>query len=151
LTRNLTILIAEDNEADFHLLELALRKNDIQNPIQLCRDGQEAIEYLQGAGAFSDRAKFPFPSVLFLDIKMPRKCGLEVLEWLKAHPKCSVIPVMVLTASRMESDVKKAYELGANAYMVKPSAFGDLVSLIGTACKFWSLCEKPPVPERCID
>jgi CheY-like chemotaxis protein len=144
-----TILIAEDNDNELALLKHALTKNHLNNPIQVCRDGQETIDYLCGEGRFKDRLNYPFPGVLFLDLKMPKRSGLEVLEWIKAHPECSVGPVMVLTNSRLEDDIKRAYQLGANAYMVKPAKLSELAEIIETACKFWTFCERPKAPEDC--
>src|SRR5258708_6317532 len=108
------------------LLRLALNRCGIKNPVQIVTDGQEAIEYLQGAGKYHDRSQYPFPSVIFTDLKMPRVGGFEILEWLRAHPECSVIPVIILSASRLEADVQRAYQLGGNAYLVKPSKLEDL-------------------------
>src|SRR5258705_10330985 len=121
MNRNLTILIAQDDENDLTLLQLALKRVGINNPVHISRDGVEAIDYLAGNGLYADRAAFPFPSVLMTDIKMPRVGGFEVLKWLRDHPTCSVIPVLVLSSSRELRDVKLAYQLGAKSYMVKPS------------------------------
>ncbi|MDB6026191.1 MAG: response regulator receiver protein [Verrucomicrobiales bacterium] len=147
--RDLTILIAEDDENDIHLLERALRKNGITNPVQVCRDGEEAINYLRGIDSYADRTKYPFPSVIFLDLKMPRKSGLDVLSWLKAHSECSVIPAIMLTSSREESDIAAAYKLGANSYIVKPLNFEKFQEMIKTAYDYWGWCEKPNVPPHC--
>jgi CheY-like chemotaxis protein len=143
MNRNLTILIAEDDPNDVILLERALRRNGINNPIQVSRDGEAALSYLQGLGEYANREKHPVPSVLFLDIKMPKKSGLEVLKWLHEHQECKVVPKIVLTSSRQESDVEEAYGLGAHSYIVKPVSFENLVQMIKTAFDYWSWCEKP--------
>ncbi|HTG42920.1 MAG TPA: response regulator [Verrucomicrobiae bacterium] len=92
------ILIVEDTDEDAELLKIAIRKNGSPNPIHVVQDGREAIDYLCGAGKYSDRQTYPFPGVLFLDLKLPRLNGFDVLRWLKDHEKCKVIPVMVLTS-----------------------------------------------------
>jgi CheY-like chemotaxis protein len=130
MNRNLTILIAEDDPNDVILLERALRRNGINNPLQVTRDGEAALSYLQGIGEYGDREKYPFPSVLFLDVQMPKKSGLEVLKWLYEHPECRVIPKIVLTSSKEESHIDEAYALGANSYVVKPAGFENLAQMI---------------------
>ena len=147
-TRNL-ILIAEDTEEDVELLKIAIRKAEVVQRIEVVRDGEQAIAYLCGTGQYADREKDPFPGVLFLDIKMPKLGGLEVLQWLKEHEECRVIPVMVLTSSAQEQDVTKAYQLGTNSYMVKPNNLNDLVELVKLAFRFWSACTLPSVPKNC--
>lgn len=149
MDRNLTILIIEDDPNDVILLERALSRENINNPIQVVRDGQEAINYLQGEGKYSDRVQFPFPSVIFTDLKMPRLSGFDVLEWLRRHPECSVIPIIILTASKLDEDIKKAYQMGANAYLVKPSQIGELQEMVKTAYNFWAWCEKPRLSGKC--
>ena len=140
---NYTILLVEDDPNDVVLLQRALRKNQIDNPVVALPDGDEAISYLTGAGKYSDRQVYPFPKVIMLDLKMPRRGGLEVLEWLGEHPQYKVIPTMVLTSSKINEDVMKAYGLGANSYMVKPSNFEELQRMIRTAHEYWSFCLKP--------
>src|SRR5689334_17716235 len=149
MNRNLPILVAEDDPNDVTLLKRAFLKNGINNPVHVCSDGEDAIAYLQGSGSYRDREKFPFPSILITDIKMPRRNGFEILQWLREHPECHIIPVMVLSASREERDVKKSYEMGANAYIHKPSSFAELVKLMQIASEFWSVCEKPALPDFC--
>ncbi|EEF57838.1 response regulator [Pedosphaera parvula] len=142
MDRNLTILIAEDNPDDVMLFKRALLKAGINNPVQVVQSGREAIEYLQGSGKFADRNEHPFPSVLFTDLSMPSMNGFELLRWLRAHPVCFVFPVVVLTSSEMDIDVKQAYQLGANSYMVKPNSFNDLVQMVRATYEYWSWCEK---------
>src|SRR5436190_8259903 len=117
----ITILIAEDDSNDVMLIELAIRKNGITSPVRVVRDGEEAIEYLEGKGAYADRQKFPLPTVIITDVKMPRRSGLEVVEWVRQHPQYGIIPVLMLSGSRIEHDVVTAYRLGANTYFTKPS------------------------------
>jgi len=149
MNRNLTILVAEDDENDVLLLKRAFSKNGINNPTHVSRDGADACAYLKGEGAYQDREKYPFPSIIITDLKMPRFSGFEILEWLKNHPDCHVIPVIVLSASRQEDDVKKAYQLGANAFLHKPSTSAELEKLVRTVADFWNMCEKPRLPTGC--
>src|SRR5688572_17552718 len=127
---NFTILVAEDLESDFFLLQRAFRRNNINNPIHWVQDGEEALHYLQGTGPYSDRIKYPFPELVVLDLKMPRKSGLEVLEWVKEHPEFRVIPTIVMSSSQLDEDVQKAYDLGANTYFLKPADFDTLVEMV---------------------
>lgn len=138
-----TILLFEDDDNDAFLLQRALKKAGIENPVYRVRDGQEGIEYLTGAGPYADRDRYPFPRVVLLDLKMPRKSGLEVLEWVKTHAEYKVIPTIVFTASREQQDIATSYGLGANCFVAKPSRFEDLEHLVKTLHEFWRLCEKP--------
>lgn len=149
MERNLTILIIEDDPNDALLLRKALKREGIENPIQVVSDGADAIQYLQGEGPYTDRSHFPFPSVIFTDLKMPRMSGFDVLAWLRGHPNCNVIPIMILSASKEEKDVKRAYEMGANAYLVKPATLNELQDMVKTAYDFWAHCEKPVIPGNC--
>ncbi|HWF18142.1 MAG TPA: response regulator [Verrucomicrobiae bacterium] len=140
-----TVLIIEDTPDDVFILKMALQREGIINPVQVVTGGQEAIDYLCAKEPYNDRSKFPFPKVLFTDLKMPRIGGFDVLQWLRDHPDCSVIPVIVLSASRLDEDVKRAYEMGANAYLVKPNNLEDLQRMVKTAFEFWQWCEVPQV------
>ncbi len=146
---NFTILIAEDNDDDVNLLKLALTRAGINDPVHVVPNGQEAIDYLCGNGRYDDRAQFPFPKIILTDLKMPRMGGFDVLEWLKSHPECGVIPVIILSASKQDSDIKKAYQMGANAYLCKPARIEDLQEMVKTAFQFWAWCEMPHVPGKC--
>ena len=142
-----TILIAEDDPNDVMLLELAIRKNGITNPVRVVRDGEEAVEYLEGIGTYADRQAYPVPSIIITDVKMPRRSGLEVVEWVRKHPNCSIIPIVMLSGSRIENDVISAYKLGANSYFTKPSTLDELTELIRLAHQYWTRCERPPRPK----
>jgi CheY-like chemotaxis protein len=138
-----TILLVEDEENDAMLVEMAFRKNNISNPVQWTRDGVEAIAYLNGDGIYADRERYPFPEVLILDLKMPRMSGLELLAWVREHPEYRVIPTIIMTSSRQDPDVEKAYNLGANTYMIKPSSFGELAKMVKLAHEYWAVSVKP--------
>jgi CheY-like chemotaxis protein len=141
-----TILIAEDMEDDALLLERAFNLIGLANPVRLMGDGAEVIEYLRGAGRYADRAMFPFPRVLFTDLKMPQVGGFELLEWLREHPEHAVVPTIVLSSSGEPSDVRRAYELGAHAYLVKPCSMEDLQKMMRRMYEFWALSAQTPSP-----
>ena len=147
--RGLTALLAEDNEDDAHLVELALKRAAIRQPLQIVADGVEAVDYLCGRGQYENRKQYPFPRVLITDLKMPRMNGFELLEWLKNHPECSVIPTVVFSASAQEADVERAYRLGASGYFRKPATLGELSELLKMVFNFWTICLKPIMPSKC--
>ncbi|HZQ46640.1 MAG TPA: response regulator [Verrucomicrobiae bacterium] len=149
MNSDFTILIAEDLENDVVLLKMALQREGIHNPIQVVQDGKEAIDYLCGHGIYADRNKYPFPRLLFCDLKMPRMGGFEILKWLRSHSECSIIPVIILTASGQDEDVRRAYQMGANAYLVKPAKIGDLQKMVKTAFEFWAWCAIPSIAGNC--
>ena len=138
-----TILLVEDEENDATLMKMAFKRNNIQNPVQWAHDGVEAIAYLNGEGEYADRARYPFPEVLILDLKMPRMGGFELLSWIREHPEFRVIPTIIMTSSRQDRDIEKAYNLGANTYMVKPSSFEDLARMVKLAHEYWAASVKP--------
>ena len=144
----ITILIAEDDANDVMLLELAIRKNGITSPVRVVRDGEEAVDYLEGKGEFADRKKFPVPTVIITDVKMPRRSGLEVLEWVRKDHQWRCLVVHVLTASIRDADVSRAYELGANSYLVKPSRLDQLVAFAGALNKWHQFLCLPTRPKR---
>jgi CheY-like chemotaxis protein len=132
-----TILLAEDREDDVILVQKAFEKGRILNPLFVVRDGQEAIDYLAGVFPFSDRERFPMPALLLLDLKMPRADGFEVLNWLRTQPGLASLRVIVLTSSEDIHDVSKAYQLGANSFLVKPLDFKNTVAMVETITDFW--------------
>ena len=149
MNRNLTILLVEDNPDDLFLLQRAFQKIELHNPIQTARNGEEAICYLEGAGPFSDRAQFPFPSLIISDLHMPKVGGMEILQWLRSHPNCYVIPVLILTASAPDQELLRAYQLGANACLRRPAGFDELVQMLKSTYSFWCWCQKPDLPKIC--
>ena len=143
------ILICEDNPNDVKLLTFALTEAGITHPIQFVADGRQVLDYLGGREQFADRRAFPFPQVVILDLKMPRLDGLQVLQWIKDHPECTVIPTIILTSSAHDGDIQEAYSLGANAYLVKPDSLPELQRVLRLTFDYWSTCAKPAVPARC--
>lgn len=143
MNKNRTILLVDDSENDICLLRIAFSKAEITNPIQEVHNGDEAIAYLQGEPPFDDRSKFPLPALMLLDLNMPTHNGFEVLEWLRAQPGLKRINVVILTASLREEDVDRAFDLGANSFLVKPSSIEGLTS-IGRCFRDWMNCTHFP-------
>jgi CheY-like chemotaxis protein len=115
-----TVLVVEDEAADVFMMQRAVRKINAPIKLQVVNNGEEATDYLLGQGRFGDREVYPLPRLILLDIKMPRKNGFEVLEWVKGEASLRDIPVVMVTSSTVTSDVDQAYGLGASAYLVKP-------------------------------
>ena len=139
-----TILLAEDDDDDALLIRRALRKADIDVPVHVVRDGVAAADYLSGVGPYADRERYPFPGLLLLDIKMPHRSGLEVLGWLRAQPAIGHLPVVVLTASREARDVERAFELGADSYVVKPGSAEEYLAVARAIGLHWLGTNEPP-------
>lgn len=127
-----TILHVEDDPNDTLLLEHACRKAGMIFNLQAVSDGDQAMAYLRGTNAFSDRTKHPMPKLILLDLKMPRVSGFDVLAWLRSDDTFKQLPVVVLTSSNHDADIKRAYDLGAKSYLVKPVGFEALVELVRT-------------------
>jgi DNA-binding response OmpR family regulator len=143
-----TILMAEDDDNDVFFLERAFKQAQITNPRQRVEDGEEAIAYLRGDGEYSDRRKFPLPYFMLLDLKLPRKNGFEVLAWARQQPHIKRLPIAVLTSSKAAPDINRAYDAGANTYLVKPVNFEDLLETIRSLNRFWlSLAKMPDLIE----
>ena len=138
-----TILIVEDNPQDVELTLEALSTHNLANNVIAVGDGVEAIEYLTYKGKYESRIKGN-PSVILLDIKMPRMDGIEVLEYIRADEKLKMIPVVMLTSSREEPDLVKCYKLGVNAYVVKPVGFKDFLDAVKQIGIFWALLNEHP-------
>jgi two-component system response regulator len=130
------ILQVEDDPNDVFFLQHAMKKMKVANPIQVATDGQQALDYLQGVGAFTDRERFPFPCLVLLDLKLPYVMGLEVLKWIRLD-KRRELPVVMLTASAEEADIVTAYQLGANGFVTKPSAATKLEDIAKAIKDFW--------------
>jgi CheY-like chemotaxis protein len=138
-----TILLAEDSPKDVELTLEALSEHNLANSVVVGKDGVEALEYLRCEGKFGSRKKGN-PSVILLDIKMPRMDGIEVLEAVRADPMFKTLPVVMLTSSREEPDLKRCYELGVNAYVVKPVDFQDFIEAVKQVGIFWAIINELP-------
>ena len=131
------VLLAEDREDDIFLLRKALAQTDAPYILSVVRDGEQAIAYLSGQAPYEDRFKNPLPSLLLLDLKMPRKDGFEVLQWIREQPDFFALRVVVLTSSQESPDINRAYELGANSFLVKPAEFQNYLKLSEFINGFW--------------
>jgi CheY-like chemotaxis protein len=130
MSEHLPILLAEDNEDDVFLMRRAFAQSGLPNPVQVVRNGQEAIGYLNGQDPYADRRKHPWPCLLLLDLKMPVVDGFEVLAWLQKRRRPKNLLVVILTSSSLSADVLRGLELGADAYLTKPREFETLVGMI---------------------
>jgi CheY-like chemotaxis protein len=133
------ILYAEDEENDVFFLQLAFRDAGVTNPLQVVNNGQQAIDYLSGIGAYADRDKHPLPRLVLLDMKMPAKSGLEVLKWIRTTPAFSTLPVIMLTSSSTDADIHRAYIQGANGYLAKPGNPDQMLKMVIAIKDFWLL------------
>lgn len=129
-TTNDCLLYVEDDETDVFLLSRAMKKSGFPNPLKVVSNGQEALDYLSGKGHFADRAQHPLPCLLLLDLKMPQLNGLEVLEWVRRQPGLEPLVVVMFTSSHHEPDINRAYRLGVNAFLVKPSDSDELLQIV---------------------
>ena len=131
-----TILQVEDDSNDVFFFQRAMKKAGVPNPIQVARDGQDAIDYLQGAGKFADRTQFPLPGLVLLDLKLPYVMGLDVLKWIRQQPEVATI-VILLSSSAAKTDIAAAYRLGANGFLVKPPEAGQLLNMTIAIKDYW--------------
>lgn len=138
------ILLVEDNPDDEELTLLSLRKNKLAHDIVVVRDGVEAIEFLFGNGQYSSRDVSHVPTVILLDLKLPKLDGLGVLKRLRADERTRTLPVVVLTSSSQDADVIASYNLGANSYVRKPVEFGAFVEAVSSLGLYWVLLNRPP-------
>lgn len=130
-------MLVEDNEDEIVLLLRALKIAGVTAPLVVVRDGVEAIEYLSRQGVYHDATQHPMPQFIVLDLKMPRLSGFGVLSWLRDQPGLRRLPVVVLTSSNEDRDVASAYDMGANSYLLKPNALGDLQHLARLLQQYW--------------
>jgi CheY-like chemotaxis protein len=142
------ILLVEDSPDDALLIQRAFRKANMANPVQLVRDGEEAVAYLSGAPPWDDRARFPLPVFMLLDLKLPRRSGLEVLAWVRQESTVKRLPVVVLTSSRESVDVNRAYDLGVNSYLTKPVGFEALLEMVKSVNLYWLVLNEYPEMRR---
>ncbi len=132
-----TILLVEDNPDDAELLEYAFRKAGIANPLLAVADGDAAVDYVGGRGAYADRTRHPLPELILLDLKLPRRSGFEVLGFIRGQEATRHTPVVVLTSSSQHGDIQRAYEAGANSYLVKPVGRDALIEMVRSLKAYW--------------
>jgi CheY-like chemotaxis protein len=141
------ILLVEDNENDLELTMTALESSQFASDVEIVRDGEQALEYLERRGAHTNRPDLD-PAVVLLDLKLPKVDGLEVLERMRNHPKLRMVPVVMLSSSCEERDIVRSYELGVNAYVVKPVDFDQFSNVIRELAQFWVMVNQPPLRLR---
>lgn len=141
------LLMVEDDPNDVILFRRAMTKCNLANPLQVVTDGEAAVAYLSGSGIYVDRSVYPLPALVLLDLKLPRKSGLEVLKWLREQPGIGRLPVVIMTSSQESTDVGHAYDLGANSYLVKPVEFNSLLEMVKALGLYWFILNQPPVIE----
>jgi len=133
----LTVLHIDDDPNDTELLRAATKRAKTQFDLQNVEDGEHAIAYLNGDGIYADRDRYPMPALILLDLKMPRATGMEMLKWIRRHPEFSQVPVVVLSGSELHEDIRQAYAIGANSYLIKPLGFEALVDLVKDVDAVW--------------
>lgn len=136
---NKIVLLVEDTANDIVLMRRAWKKEQVNARLEVVTDGQAALHYLDGKGQYSNREQFPLPCMVLLDLKLPYIMGMEVLAWIRAQSCFKTLPVIILSTSALGSDVDQAYQLGANAYLVKPSDVAQLTEIVRLIRDFW-LC-----------
>ena len=141
---NIEILLVDDNTDDAVLTIHALKKSGLTNTIFHVKDGEEALDFIYCTGVYSTRNIHEHPKLMLLDLKMPKVSGIEVLAKLKSDPMHKIIPVVILTSSKEDPDVKHCYELGANSYIVKPVESADFFNTIRDLGLFWMIVNHPP-------
>jgi CheY-like chemotaxis protein len=124
------ILLVDDNPHDVVLIRLAFRRVGIIDTIHLVKDGTEAMRYIRGEGAYADRHQFPIPTLVLLDLKMPQTSGFDVLSWIREQPALANVVIVVMSGSRNDEDIERAYALGANAFLTKPTRFEEMVRMM---------------------
>ena len=144
MSQGQVILVVEDDANDVLLIQRAFDKARILNPVRTVANGDEAVAYLSGEGPFADRETYPFPVLVLLDLKLPRRSGLEVLAWIRSLPGLKRLPIVVLTSSKESIDINRAYDLGANSYLVKPVGFDSLLELVKSLEVYWMMLNQNP-------
>lgn len=132
-----TVLVADDDENDIKLLARAFQKAGIDTPLRVVRDGEEAIHYLHGDKPFGDRDSFPIPTLLLMDLKMPRRDGFQVLEWVRRQAGLKRMLIVIMSSSDEPQDIDRAYDLGANSFLKKPNDFSSLTKLTQKLHDYW--------------
>jgi CheY-like chemotaxis protein len=143
--KEIEILLVEDNPNDVELALRALKKHNLANKVHVVKDGAEALEYIFGTGDYASRDVNNKPRVVFLDLKLPKVDGLEVLRRIKSDERTKVIPIVVLTSSTEERDIIESYQLGVNSYIVKPIDFDKFMDAVSELGLYWLLLNQPPL------
>lgn len=142
--RNATVLLVEDDDNDIVLMQRAIYRAGVAVDLHFVRDGEQAIMYLAGNGPYADQERHPLPILIFLDLKLPRRSGHEVLKWVRAQKVLKRIPVIILTSSMEPEDINKAYDLGANSCLYKPVTFEPLADAMKALETYWIRINQGP-------
>lgn len=142
-----TILLVEDEENDIFFMRRAVKQVGCEHLLQVVEDGQQAIDYIKGIGDFANRQRFPFPSLVLLDLKVPSVMGLEVLRWIRHESDSPALIVIILTSSKLRTDIDSAYRLGANSYLVKPPTPTKLLEVAEAVKNYWLKLNQAPSNE----
>jgi CheY-like chemotaxis protein len=145
-TSPVTLLHIDDDPNDTELFRAAARKAGVQFSIQNVADGEHAMAYLSGRGVYSNRRLYPLPSLVLLDLKMPRATGFDVLKWIRSHPEVGDLPVVVFSGSELQDDIQQAFAGGADSYLVKPIGFNALIALVKDMYASWVAGRLPRTP-----
>ena len=148
MNRDHCILLVEDNADDALFIERAMRKAHFTTPVHRVEDGAAACDYLGGKGIYADRVRHPLPTIVLLDIKLPKRSGLEVLRWVRGVPALAQLIVIMLTSSNEHRDIEEAYAQGANSYLVKPISPVEMLDLVKTLGLYWLRYNEPPPAPR---
>jgi CheY-like chemotaxis protein len=139
------VLLVEDDPADARLIQRAFDRTQVEASLLRLQNGDDAVTYLQGTPPFDNRVAHPLPNAIVLDIKLPRRSGLEVLQWIRTRKDdLRLLPVVMLTSSRHTVDINRAYDLGANSYLAKPETTEELVALVTLLKKYWLMANQNP-------
>ena len=141
-------LLVEDDENDILLIQRAFSQSQVLNPVVVVKNGEEAMAYFMGIGAYKNRSEFPLPALVLLDLKLPGMSGVDFLKWLRQLPEIGATRVVVLTSSNLTRDVNDAYQAGANSFLVKPVDFEKFVQVASALRGYWVWMDKPPELER---
>ena len=142
------VLVAEDRDDDLFMLRRSFQQLGFETPVQYVRDGDETIAYLAGDGKFANRVEYPLPDLLLLDLKMPRKNGFDVLEWIQGQPELDALRVVVLTTSDDIFEVNRAYKLGASSFLTKPFNFTEFRDIVQAVHNYWLNLNRAPAVKR---
>jgi CheY-like chemotaxis protein len=146
MDRSATILFAEDSDDEMLIIESAFKQAGWSGPLMRAANGKEAIAYIDGAGKYADRKKFPYPTILMLDLWMPTVNGFEVLKWIRSNPKHRRMLVFVLTSEKSNQMVRETYDQGANSLLLKPTNLDEMVELAETLKSYLRVIQRPPLP-----
>jgi len=147
MTKRQTILMVDDSEDNLFLMRAAFKMAKCNHPLQEVHNGEEAIAYLKGEGPYGDRNQFPLPTVMLLDLNMPKKNGYEVLAWVRAQTGLKRLAIIILTASMRSEDVERAFDLGTTSFLVKPLSLDELAAMLRCLCDWIQFNQFPPLTE----